>query len=399
MDIQNLKFASRTVHNGEEPNPINGAIMPPIWMTSTYAQEYPAKLKGYDYTRGGNPSFTSLEKALAALEYGKHAIAFSSGLGATTALLSRLESGDTVVAIDGLYGGTFRLFTRIFKKFGIHFRFVSPDDAEHALDADASMLFFETPTNPLLGITDIEKLCSHARKQGVLSVVDNTFATPCFQNPLNLGADIVLHSTTKYISGHSDVIGGALITNNDTLKEELDFARMATGVNPSPFDCWATLRGLKTLAVRLDRQQENAMALAQFLEGHPRVKRVFYPGLPSHPQHTLAKKQMSGFSGIVSCEFDLALEDSKQLVSSFQLFTLAESLGGIESLVCHPTSMTHASIPAEERKRMGLNDGLIRFSLGIEDKRDLIADISGQLDHFKSANSLEDSVYKASLQE
>lgn len=372
-----MKFNTRVIHEGGEPDPVTGAMMPSIYMTSTYIQEHPGETKGYDYTRAGNPNFTRLEVLLASLEEAQYATVFSSGLGATTALLSTLEAGDTVVALNGLYGGTYRLFEKQFKKGGIRFFFIHAKEVEKALQTHKpKMLFLESPTNPLLGIVDIASLCSCARQHGVLSVVDNTFATPYFQNPLTLGADVVIHSTTKYIGGHSDVIGGAAMTNDAALKERLDFARMAIGLNPSPFDAWLTMRGAKTLALRMQRHAENAEKIATFFSSHPCVQRVYYPGLPSHPNHEIARKQMRGYSGIVSAEFTFSLEESKRIVSSLHLFALAESLGGIESLVCHPASMTHASIPPEERKRIGLSDGLMRFSVGIEDCDDLLEDLS-----------------------
>ncbi|MEI8124646.1 MAG: PLP-dependent aspartate aminotransferase family protein [Parachlamydiaceae bacterium] len=377
-----MKFATKAVHAGHEPDEVTGAVMPPIYMTSTYAQEYPGETKGYDYTRAGNPNFTILEKVLASLEDAKHATVFSAGLGALTGLISMLSSGDKVVAIDGLYGGTYRLFNSVFNRYGIEFISITkptPEALEEAFKKKPAWLFFETPTNPLLEIFDIASLAKSAKKHGVLTIVDNTFATPYFQNPLHLAADVVWHSTTKYIGGHSDVIGGVAITNNDKIKEALDFARKAIGLNPSPFDAWLLTRGVKTLALRMERHQQNALAVATFLESHPKVKKVYYPGLKSHPQHEIAKKQMNGFGGMVSVEFDLSLEETKKLISSFKLFTLAESLGGVESLVCHPAVMTHASIPIEERHRCGITDGLIRFSVGIEDAEDLIGDLKSVL--------------------
>lgn len=377
-----MHFATRAVHSGQHPEETTGAVMPPIFMTSTYAQEAPGVIKGYDYTRAGNPNFGDLERLLAGMEGGEHATVFSSGLGAVTALMSTLKAGDRVVCCHGIYGGSYRLFTKVFQRFGLNFSFVHPHEVEEALKTPCQLLFFETPTNPLLEIADIAALCSSARAAGVRSVVDNTFATPYFQNPLALGADVVLHSTTKYLGGHSDVIGGALITNDAELKKELDFARMAIGLNPSPFDTWLTLRGAKTLAVRMERHAKNASAVADFLQRHPMVKRVYYPGLTTHKAHEIARKQMRGYSGIVSVEFNLDLQEAKELVSSFKVFTLAESLGGIESLVCHPASMTHASIPKEERERYGLGDGLMRFSVGIEDHRDLVEDIEVALEMY-----------------
>lgn len=378
-----MKFATKAIHVGYQPEKVHGAVMPPIYMTSTFEQEAPGETRGYDYTRGGNPNFTILEELLASLEDAKYATVFSSGIGALTALVSTLKPGDKVIGIDGVYGGTYRLFHRIFKPFGISFTSVVPtshEELETILKTEKpKWLFFETPTNPLLEVFDIELLAKTAKKYGILTIVDNTFASPYCQNPLNLGVDIVWHSTTKYIGGHSDVIGGAVITNDPDLKKELNFRRLSLGVNPSPFDTWLITRGVKTLAVRMEQHQRNALAVATYLENHPKVKKVYYPGLPSHPHHAIAKKQMRGFSGMVSAEFKLSLEQTKKLISSLKLFALAESLGGVESLVNHPTLMTHASIPAEERLRMGITEGLIRFSIGIEDSADLIADLDKAL--------------------
>ena len=377
-----MKFATKAIHVGSEPDPQTGAVMPPIYMTSTFIQSEPGVSKGYEYTRAHNPNFTILEKLLASLEEGKHATVFSSGLGALTALITTLEPNDKVVAIDGLYGGTYRLFTKVFNRFGIHFETITPknlEELDQALAAKPKWLLFETPTNPLLEIYDIEAFSSIAKKHGVLTIVDNTFATPYCQNPLLLGSDIVWHSTTKYIGGHSDIIGGVLITNDSSVKEQIDFQRMSLGVNPSPFDVWLTTRGVKTLAIRMEQHQKNALAMAQFLEKHPKVKKVYYPGLESHRDHDIAKKQMSGFSGMVSAEFQLSLDETKKLIQSFQHFYLAESLGGVESLVSHPATMTHASIPRDERLQMGISDGLVRFSVGIENTEDLIQDLNERL--------------------
>jgi len=380
-----MKFSTKAIHVGQAPDEETGAVIPPIYMTSTYAQEAPNVHKGYDYTRAGNPNFTNLEATLASLEQGKVATVFSSGIGATTALVSSLSKDDKVVIANDLYGGTYRLFSMIFSQFGIDFSTVDTQDlaaVEEKLKTNPKLIFLESPTNPLLRISDIEAITLMAKKYNVLSVVDNTFATPYFQNPLTLGADFVMHSTTKYIGGHSDVVGGVVITNHEEWKEKLDFARMAIGLNPSPFDNWLTTKGLKTLALRMERHASNAMQIAEFFDKHPKVKKVYYPGLPSHPNHEIAKRQMSGYSGIISVEFDLSFEQSMKLVSSFKLFTLAESLGGVESLVDHPASMTHASIPKEEREKNGLSDGLIRFSVGIEDVEDLLADLDGVLKQY-----------------
>lgn len=358
-----MKFSTKAIHVGQAPDKETGAVIPPIYMTTTYAQEAPNMHKGYDYTRAGNPNFTNLEATLASLEQGKVATVFSSGIGATTAIVSSLSKDDKVVIANDLYGGTYRLFSRVFSQFGIDFSTVDTQDlaaVEEKLKTNPKLIFLESPTNPLLRISDIEAITSMAKKYDVLTVVDNTFATPYFQNPLTLGADFVMHSTTKYIGGHSDVVGGVVVSNHEEWKEKLDFARMAIGLNPSPFDNWLTTKGLKTLGIRMERHAANATKIADYFNNHPKVKKVFYPGLVSHPNHEIAKKQMSGFSGIISVEFDLSLEQSMKLVSSFNLFTLAESLGGVESLVDHPASMTHASIPKEEREKNGLSDGLIR---------------------------------------
>ncbi len=373
-----MKFSTKAIHEGFESDPITGALMPPIYMTSTYEQETPGVHKGYDYSRAGNPNFTQLEQQVAALEKGKYATAFSSGLGALTALLSTLKSGDTVVAMEGLYGGTFRLFTRVFANFGVNFRVVKASESEEIetiFKTKPSLFLFETPTNPLLRVYDIARLNAKAKKYGVTTVVDNTFASPFFQNPLELGADICWHSCTKYLGGHSDVLGGIMVTNNGEIKEKLDFARMAIGVNPSPFDAWLLGRSIKTLALRMERHQSNALRVADFLEKQPSVNCVYYPGLVSHPTHAIAKEQMSGYGGIVSFELNYSIDETKELISSFRYFTLAESLGGVESLVCHPATMTHASIPREERINSGLSDGLVRLSVGVENIEDLLEDL------------------------
>ncbi len=373
-----MKFSTKAIHTGQTPDKETGAMIPPVYLTSTYLQEAPAKHKGYDYTRAGNPNFTNLEQTIASLEGGKFATVFSSGLGATTSLIAMLKSGDTVVAGTDMYGGTFRLLDKVFSNFGVKLKMVNMQDVEEvekALKQNPKMVIAESPTNPLLRITDIKKISSLAKKYGILSVVDNTFATPYFQNPLALGADVALHSTTKYMGGHSDVVGGAIVTDNQDIAEKTKFNRMSLGLNPGPFDCWLVSRGLKTLAVRMEKHAHNAINIARYLENHPMVKKVYYPGLPSHPQYDIAQKQMSGFSGIVSIEFDIDLEKTKKLISSFKIFSLAESLGGIESLVDHPALMTHASIPREERIKNGLTDGLVRLSVGIEDLEDLINDL------------------------
>lgn len=382
-----MKFATQAIHLGWQPDPQTGAVMPPIYMTSTFALEAPGQSRGFEYTRANNPNFVILEKTLAALEGAAYATVFSSGIGALMGMISTLSQGDKVVAINGIYGGTYRLFTNIMQRFGIEFIILystTLQDIEQALRLKPKWLMLETPTNPLLTIFDIEELSQLAKRYGVLSLVDNTFASPYCQNPLKWGADVVWHSTTKYLGGHSDVLGGVVMTQNAHFKQELDFARKTLGSNPSPFDCWLITRGVKTLAVRMQQHQKNAFAIAEFLQQHPKVKQVYYPGLPSHPQHAIARKQMQAFNGMLSAEFNLSLEETLALVSSLKLFTLAESLGGVESLVCHPTTMTHSIIPPEERKQLGLNDGLVRFSIGIEDAEDLIEDLKQTLDFFRN---------------
>ncbi|KKP37348.1 cystathionine gamma-synthase [Candidatus Peregrinibacteria bacterium RIFOXYC2_FULL_33_13] len=378
-----MRFSTKAIHVGQNPDKTTGAIIPPIYLTSTYVQEAPNQHNGYDYTRAGNPNYTNLEQTLASLEEGAYATVFSSGLGAITALISILKKDDLVLAGNDLYGGTFRLFNNIFSNFGVNLKIIDTQniqEVENSMKLKPKAIFLETPSNPLLKITDIQTINKIAKKYYVLTFVDNTFATPYFQKPLNLGADAIIHSTTKYIGGHSDIIGGVVITNNEKIKEKIDFARKAIGLNPSPFDCWLISRGIKTLALRMEKHFQNAFKIAKFLESHKKVKKVHYPGLPSHSQHQLAKKQMNGFGGIVSVEFDLTLEQTKKLISNFKLFSLAESLGGVESLVDHPASMTHASISKEEREKNGLKDSLIRFSIGIEDEKDLIEDLCEGID-------------------
>lgn len=378
-----MKFATKAIHAGYDPDAETGCLMPPIYMTSTFLQDAPGEDRGYDYTRAGNPNFTILEKTVASLEGGEYATVFSSGLGALTALCAMLSQGDHVLALEGIYGGTYRLFNSVFKRFGIELeiiKLVHFEDLEHALAKKPKWLLFETPTNPLLNVVDIEACAKVARRHGVLTIVDNTFATPYFQNPLHYGADVVWHSTTKYMGGHSDVIGGAVITNINSIKKEMDFFRKSIGLNCSPFDAWLVTRGVKTLALRMERHAKNAGEIAAFLESHPKVNKVYYPGLHSSPHYAIAKKQMRGFGGMVSAEFNLSLESTKALVSSFSLFALAESLGGVESLVCHPATMTHMAIPEAVRAKEGLTENLVRFSVGIEDCSDLIDDLSQALE-------------------
>ncbi|MFI5344354.1 MAG: trans-sulfuration enzyme family protein [Chlamydiales bacterium] len=378
-----MKFATKAIHAGYEPDKETGALMPPIYMSSTFALESPGHTRGgFDYTRANNPNFVYLEKTVAALEEGSYATVFSSGIGALTAMASTLSKGDKVLALNGIYGGTYRLFTHVLSRYGVEFinpLKVSMDEIDHLLAGKPKWLLFETPTNPLMSIFDIAELTRLARRHGVTSVVDNTFASPYCQNPLKLGADLVWHSTTKYIGGHSDVLGGAVVTNDAEFKKKLDFARKTFGTNPSPFDCWLITRGVKTLAVRMEQHQKNALAIANYLEKHPKVGKVHYPGLASHPGHALAKKQMHAFNGMLSVEFNLPVEQILKMISSYHYFSLAESLGGIESLVSHPASMTHAIIPKHEREQLGINERLVRFSIGIEDVEDLIKDLEKAL--------------------
>ena len=376
-------FSTRAVHAGQEPDPTTGAVVVPLYQTSTYAQEALGKHKGYEYGRTHNPTRFALERNLAALEGGRHGFCFASGLAATTTLLQTLSAGDHVVAGNNLYGGTYRLFDRVFKRFGLEFSFVSaqdPDQVERAFGPRTRMLFVETPTNPMMQLTDLAAVSERARRRNVCVVVDNTFMTPYLQRPLELGAQVVLHSVTKYLNGHSDMIGGALVTSDERLAEQLRFLQNAAGAVPGPMDCWLALRGTKTLAVRMQRHEENARTLARFLAAQPQVKAVLYPGLESHPQHDLAKRQAAGFGGMISfIPGDGALEAGRRAFDRFRLFSRAESLGGVESLVCHPASMTHASVPREDRLSIGFADGLLRLSVGIEDVEDLRADVAQAL--------------------
>jgi cystathionine beta-lyase/cystathionine gamma-synthase len=378
-----MKFSTKAIHLGQEPDPSTGAIMTPIFQTSTYVQEGLNKHKGYEYARTQNPTRTALEECLAGLEDAKYALCFGSGLAAEGNVMNLLSSGDHVVCGDDVYGGTYRLFEKVWKRYGLTFTFVDASDATKVAEAikpETKLVWIETPTNPLLRLCDIEAVSkavkSASAKTEPVLVVDNTFASPYLQNPLNLGADIVVHSMTKYLGGHSDVVGGAVMCNREDLYETLKFHQNAVGAVPGPFDCFLVLRGLKTLAIRMEAHQKNALAIAQYLEKHPLVEKVMYPGLPSHPQHELAKKQMKrGFGGMVSFVIKGELDGARQFLGSTKLFSLAESLGGVESLVCHPVSMTHGSIPKAERDARGVVDALIRLSVGIEDIEDLIEDL------------------------
>jgi cystathionine beta-lyase/cystathionine gamma-synthase len=356
--------------------------MTPIYQTSTYAQTGIGEHKGYEYARTSNPTRTALETCIASLENGKYGLAFASGLAAEQAILSLLSSGDHMIACDDLYGGTYRIFERIMRRYQVETSYVPAStvyDYEKAIRPNTKLIWLETPTNPLLRLVDIQAIAAIAHRHHVLLVVDNTFSSPYFQQPLALGADIVVHSTTKYINGHSDVIGGAIVMNDDEVYEALKFYQNAAGGVPGPFDVWLTMRGVKTLALRMRQHQENAFAVAHFLSEHPRVEKVYYPGLPSHPDHEIALRQMSGFGGMVSFQFKGTQADVNQMVRRFKIFTFAESLGGVESLACHPATMTHGSIPREIREARGLTDTLLRLSVGIEDTEDLIADLEQAL--------------------
>ncbi len=356
--------------------------MVPIYQTSTFAQTSPGKHTGYEYARTGNPTRTAYEACVASLENGKHALAFSSGLATIDTLLHTLRSGDHVICSDDVYGGTFRLFDKVLRRFGLDFTFMDLSDlskVKAAFRPNTRMLWIESPTNPMLKIFDIKALASLAREKNVLSIVDNTFMSPYFQRPLDLGADAVIHSVTKYMNGHSDVVGGVFITSRDDLYESVKFLQNSVGAVPGPQDCFLVMRGLKTLHVRMKEHERNAFEIAKFLEAHPKVSKVLYPGLPSHPQHELARTQMHGFGGMISFEVKDGLGEATRVLEKTRLFTLAESLGGVESLIEHPAIMTHASVPAENRKSLGISDSLIRISVGIEDVKDLIADLSQAL--------------------
>jgi cystathionine beta-lyase/cystathionine gamma-synthase len=374
-----MKFGTKAIHAGVEPDPTTGAIMTPIYQTSTYVQESPGKHKGYEYSRTHNPTRTALQNALAALENGKYGICYASGLAATDAVLKLYRPGDEIVATNDIYGGTYRIMKRVFEPFGLVFRFVdlsNPDSLTEAISEKTKMVWIETPTNPLLKILDIEKITGLCREKGIHTVVDNTFASPYLQNPLDTGADIVMHSVTKYLGGHSDTVMGALITNDDDLAARLAFIQNASGAVPGPQDCFLVLRGIKTLHIRMQRHCENAMKVAHWLENHPKVGKVYYPGLESHPGHALAARQMRDFGGMLSFELKGDIyKEAVRTMERLEVFSLGESLGGVESLCTHPASMTHASIPREERLKVGLKDTLIRLSVGIEDVEDLIADL------------------------
>ncbi len=384
-----MKFNTKAIHGGQEPDSATGAVMTPIYQSSTFAQESPGKHKGYAYARTSNPTRTALEKAFASIENAEYGFAFSSGIAATDCVMRLLSPGDEVIAGDDLYGGTYRLFTTLFSKYGITFRFVdmsAPENVSKAISSKTALLWLETPTNPLLKITDIAAIAKIAQTHNILSAVDNTFASPYLQQPLDMGVDIVMHSATKYLGGHSDIIMGALMVKEASLAKDIHFIQFAAGAIAGPQDCFLALRGVKTLHLRMQRHSENGLVVARFLEKHPKVAKVYYPGLENHPNHVLAKKQMKAFGGMLS--FSLQ-EGTKQSAFTFleqlSLFTLAESLGGVESLANHPATMSHGAIPKEEKDALGVTDNLIRLSVGIEDIEDILEDLSNALAHLESS--------------
>lgn len=377
-----MKFSTKAIHVGQEADPATGATIVPIYQTSTYTQEAVGKHKGYDYSRTVNPTRVALEKQLASLENAAFASAFASGVAATSAVLNLLSAGDHVVVSDDVYGGTYRLFSRVFERYGVEFTYVDASDVANvtgALRPQTRLVWLETPTNPLLKLVDLKAVCDAVAGKNVVVAVDNTFATPYFQQPLALGASVVVHSTTKYIGGHSDALGGIAATNDPKIAETVKFHQNAVGGVPGPLDAWLTMRGAKTLSLRMREHERNALAVARFLEEHPKVERVHYPGLPSHPQHALARRQMSGFSGMLSFVLRVPEARAMEFAATLHYFSLAESLGGVESLICHPARMTHGSIPKEERERRGITDGLLRLSVGVEDAEDLLDDLSAAL--------------------
>ena len=377
-----MDFATKAIHVGQGAEPVTGATIVPIFQTSTYTQEAPGVHKGYDYSRTVNPTRVALERCLASLENAAYGLCFASGMAATSAAMNLLSAGDHAVVTDDLYGGTFRLFDKVFARYGISFAYVDASDAgavERALTPATKLIWLESPTNPLLKLADIGAIAAMGRRRGVKLAVDNTFATPYLQNPLDLGADIVVHSTTKYIGGHSDTVGGFFACNDKAIFDVVKFHQNAVGGVPGPFDCFLVMRGVKTLAVRMREHEHNARAVAAYLDGHDDVELLYYPGLPAHPQHELAKKQMRGFGGMVSFVPRGGPQRAMAFASKTQVFSLAESLGGVESLICHPTSMTHGSIPKDVREARGVNDALLRLSVGIESQADIIADIEQAL--------------------
>ena len=379
-----MRFETLAIHSGREPDPTTGALATPIYQTSTFVFQDVGVTRGYDYSRTANPTRKALEDCITALEGGKAGFAFSSGMAAETTIMHLLKAGDHVISGDDVYGGTYRLFDKVMKDFGLEFTFLRMDDRrriEAAIRPNTRMIWIETPSNPLLNIVDIEMVVAIARRHGLLTVADNTFATPYFLRPIEYGVDLVVHSTTKYLNGHCDVIGGAVVTATNELAERVQFLLNAMGTGASPFDCWLVLRGIKTLAVRMMQHEENAAQVAAYLEKHPRARRVFYPGLKSHPGHEIAMWQMEGFGGMVSFEIEGGSEAVSSFLRSVRVFSLAESLGGVDSLVEHPATMSHASMPEEVRREVGITDGLIRLSVGLENIDDLIEDLAQALDH------------------
>lgn len=382
-DFSNCKFGTKAIHAGAEPDPSTGAIMTPIFQTSTYVQESPGTNKGYGYARGKNPTREALQKNIAALENGKHCVCFSSGMGATDAVIRMLRPGDEVITGDDLYGGSYRMFTKIYENFGIKFHFINltnADNIKQYINSNTKLIWLETPTNPTMQIVDIVACSKIAKENNILLAVDNTFASPYLQNPLALGADIVMHSVTKYLGGHSDVVMGALITNDDKLHEQIYFILNSCGANPGPMDCFLVMRGIKTLHLRMERHCLNGRKVAEYLKTHPKIEKVYWPGFTDHPNHEIAKKQMRDFGGMISIVLKGAdLDATFKLASSFKVFSLAESLGGVESLINHPVTMTHASIPKADRDKAGVVDNLLRLSVGVEDIEDIIADLKQAL--------------------
>jgi len=377
-----MKFETKAIHVGQAPDPSTGAVVTPVHFSSTFAQESPGKHKGYDYSRTANPTRKALEECAASLENGRYGLAFASGMAAVNNVLNLLKSGDHIVCTDDVYGGTFRILERVYKDYGLECSFVDTTQRsaiEAAVKSNTRMMWLESPSNPLLRLVDLHEAASIVKRRGLISVVDNTFASPYFQQPLGLGADVVVHSSTKYLGGHSDVVGGLVVTNSDELYPRLKFCQNTVGGVPSPMDAWLVLRGIKTLGIRMREHFRNALEVAKFLEGHGRVSRVIYPWLPSHPQHELALKQMSGMSGMVSFEIKGGLEEARRFLEKVRVFTLAESLGGVESLIEHPAIMTHASVPPALRASRGITDSLIRLSVGIENGEDLLQDLDSAL--------------------
>jgi len=377
-----MGFSTDCIHAGQEPEPHTGAVTIPIYQTSTYVQPELGRHKGYEYARTQNPTRSALEANLAALEKAKHGHCFASGMSATDTVFRLLKAGDHVIAGENMYGGSYRLFSRVLEKFGLEFTYVDTsnvDNVRSALKANTRIVFLETPTNPMMTVTDLAACADVAHKHGAMVVVDNTFCSPWLQKPIELGADIVVHSTTKFLNGHSDSVGGVVISNRDDIGEQIGFLQNAVGAILSPFDSWLVLRGVKTLAVRMKRHEENGMAMASYLANHAKVRKIYYPGLPDHPQHELAKRQMNGFGSMISFELG-SKENAKKFLDRVRLCSLAESLGGVETLISHPETMTHASVPLETRTRLGITPGLVRISVGIEDIEDLIADLENAFD-------------------